>query len=52
LLVGWDQVPCTAATSGLLYQDIQHHPGYNGESHLSPVTHCPPFIQISVRHHV
>jgi hypothetical protein len=31
---------------------IQRHPGYDVESYLFPLTHCPPFIEISVQHHV
>jgi hypothetical protein len=31
---------------------IQHHPGYDAESYLVPIPHCPSFIQVSVRHHV
>jgi hypothetical protein len=30
---------------------IQHHPGYDVESYLFPITNCPSFIQRSVQHH-
>jgi hypothetical protein len=54
LLVGWDYVPCTAATSGLLYQpkmmgegdcgaicgieDWQGKPKYSEKTYLSATT--------------